>query len=313
MPGSSSSDRRTSSRSAPRSSATSPRRERGGQPGQGPTPRPRHRQRARDRRSASAAALGKRWVRPGMSVSTGRAVRGHEPAGDRPGADDADLLADDRARARSRRRRPARAPAGRGVARTSGPITGSPRELVVDRDRVAVGVDQPAGALDRGRGVAQVVQPELRRDEGGLPGGRRVVELEPDRAGSVRQVEGAGVPARRRPPRRPAPRGRRGSRAARRPANGVRTASRIVTVPGGGRAPPRAAAQLGRGGGVDLADRVVELADAGEPGREGDVGEAEVGGLDEHPRGLGAPGPGQRERAGAELGGEQPGRGGAGV
>ena len=69
-------------------------------------------------------------------------------------------------------------------------------------------------------------------------------------------------------------------------------------------APP---AQLGRGGGVDLADGVVELPDAGEPGGEGDVGEGQVGGLDQHPGGLGAPGPGQGERAGAELGGEERG------
>ena len=66
------------------------------------------------------------------------------------------------------------------------------------------------------------------------------------------------------------------------------------------------AAQLGRRRGVDLADRLVELTHAAEPGREGDVGRTEVGGLEQHPRGLGALGPRQRERAGAELLGEEP-------
>ena len=53
--------------------------------------------------------------------------------------------------------------------------------------------------------------------------------------------------------------------------------------------------------------RVVELPHAGEAGGEGDVGEGQVGRLDQHPRGLRAPGAGQRERTGAELAGEQPG------
>ena len=47
-----------------------------------------------------------------------------------------------------------------GGARTSGPTTGSPAKRVVDGDRVAVGVEQPAGALDRGAGVAEVGEPE---------------------------------------------------------------------------------------------------------------------------------------------------------
>ena len=60
-------------------------------------------------------------------------------------------------------------------------------------------------------------------------------------------------------------------------------------------------AELGRRRGVHLAHRVVELADAGEAGSEGDVGEGQVAGLDQGARGLCAAGAGQRQRAGAVL------------
>ena len=65
-----------------------------------------------------------------------------------------------------------------------------------------------------------------------------------------------------------------------------------------------AAAQLGRRRREDLADGVVELADRGEAGRERDLGERQLGRLDQQSRGVGALGAGERERAGAELGDE---------
>ncbi len=60
--------------------------------------------------------------------------------------------------------------------------------------------------------------------------------------------------------------------------------------------------QLGRGHRVHLADRVVELAHAGETGRERDLGRAEVGGLQQQPGGLRPLGAGERERARTEFG-----------
>ena len=66
----------------------------------------------------------------------------------------------------------------------------------------------------------------------------------------------------------------------------------------------RARRQVGRRRREHLANRVVELAHAPEPGRERDVGERQLGRLDEHARGLRALGAGQRERTGADLGGE---------
>ncbi len=44
--------------------------------------------------------------------------------------------------------------------------------------------------------------------------------------------------------------------------------------------------QLGRGEAVDGLHGLVELPDAGEPGRERGVGRAEVGGLQQQPRGV---------------------------
>jgi hypothetical protein len=55
-----------------------------------------------------------------------------------------------------------------------------------------------------------------------------------------------------------------------------------------------------------LEQRVVELPHAAEPGGERDLREAQVGGLDQDPGGLRPLGPGQRQRSGAEFGGEHP-------
>ena len=66
-------------------------------------------------------------------------------------------------------------------------------------------------------------------------------------------------------------------------------------------------AQPRRSGGEDFADGVVELAQAGEPGGEGDVGDADLGGLQQQPRGLGALSPSHCEWPGTELAGEEAG------
>ena len=109
------------------------------------------------------------------------------------------------------------------------------REGVVDRDRVAVGVEQPADPLDGGADVAQVAEPERRGHQRGAVAIEVVGQLEPDGARPVGQVEGAGVPAGSGVLDRPAPRGRRGTRSRASPANGVRTASRIRISPVAGR------------------------------------------------------------------------------
>ncbi len=69
--------------------------------------------------------------------------------------------------------------------------------------------------------------------------------------------------------------------------------------------PARPPTQLSRRARVHLAHGVVELAQAGEAGREGDVGERQVGGLDQQPRSLRALRARQRERPRAELDLEQ--------
>ena len=68
-------------------------------------------------------------------------------------------------------------------------------ELRVDGGRVAVGVEEAAYALARCRRVAQVVQPELGRDETGAAARGQVGEVEPDGAGTVGEVERSGVRA----------------------------------------------------------------------------------------------------------------------
>lgn len=68
---------------------------------------------------------------------------------------------------------------------------------------------------------------------------------------------------------------------------------------------------LAQGGGADredLAHGVVELADAGESGRERDVGHGQPGGLDEQPRGVRAVRPRQSQWARAEFAGQHAGQ-----
>ncbi len=72
---------------------------------------------------------------------------------------------------------------------------------------------------------------------------------------------------------------------------------------GGARLP--SPAQLGRRRREHLANRVVELADAGEARRERDLRDRHRGGLDQGARCLGSLCSGQRERTRTELGGEQ--------
>ena len=99
----------------------------------------------------------------------------------------------------------------------------------------------------------------------------------------------------------------RAARNARTPARsaGRRWASRSGMVPAVG-APlgPRAAtpAQVARGRCVDLPDGVVELADAGEASREGDLGDRQVGGLEQEAGRVRALRAGQGERSRADFG-----------
>ena len=302
MPGRASSRARTSSRSALRSSGTSPAASAAHRP---TSARPRERGigRVGRVRAASTSADGKsRSGRPRL-VGAGHAAVLARPAGPVTvaGAGHRDLLADDRA----------------------------------DRDLVAVDV---AGHAEPGRrshqpGEQRVLgQRVLHRDTGRSR--RRAAAGSARRPADVAQVldgepaahEAArGHASSRSSPTRPVPCGRRRVRAYQpgppastpatahgeegpAPCAGERRAHRQPQVEGadaGRRTDPRPAAQLGGRGGVDLADGVVELADAGEAGGERHVAERHRRGLHEHP-GRSAPGgPGQGQRPGPELGDEQ--------
>ena len=77
----------------------------------------------------------------------------------------------------------------------------------------------------------------------------------------------------------------------------MRIQARIATAGG---------AEPGRRRGEHVADGVVELPDARESGGERDVGCGQVGRLEQDPRGLRPLGSGERYRAGADLGDEDP-------
>ena len=187
-------------------------------------------------------------------------------------------------------------------------ITG---ERVGHGQRVAVGIDEPPRPLGRGRGVAQVLERQRGADERRLPRLEHVRYVESHHARPVRQREGAGVPARAgglhardRPGGQEVEQRCAGERGAHGQPHGHHAPTGLAAA---------ATAQLGRRRGVDLTHGLVELPDAGEAGRERNVGVGEVGGLDQHPSGLRPLRPGQRQRARAELGGEHPGEVAGGV
>ena len=211
------------------------------------------------------------------------------------------LLADDRPHAASRSGRRCRRRADPAVAATSGASAASAASAASIDYRVGVEVEQAAHAAHRRRQVAPVGEAErgcdvigggAQRHRGTWPCGRPSVRM-------YVSPSQCSTPATARAPR---------NSSSCRPANGTRAGRRTDTVPGStaGSAVRRVAAQIAGRRGVHLAHRVVELADAAEPGGEGDVGHAKSAGLDQGPGGLGALRPRQRQRSGAELVGEQP-------
>ena len=212
----------------------------------------------RAREQVGAAAAGPAGRRPA------RAVLRRQPGGGGAGGGHGDLLAEHGADGElvavdvAGHPQPGRRPDQRAEHGVAG-------ERVADGDGVAVGVEQAAYALDRGGEVAQVVRAGTSRARTpSCPASGWSAQLELDGAGAVGQPQGAGVRRRRRASRRPATArvARNPSSAA--PANGVRTARRSWTCRrwSRGRARPRSWVGVD---GVDLADRVVELADAAEP------------------------------------------------
>jgi hypothetical protein len=231
-----------------------------------------------------------------------RSARGRDQSrGEGAGAGDRDLLAQDR---------PdgelvgvggsGHAPSGRGGDQARQGRVGA--EDVVHRGRIGVQVEHPAAAGDGGTEVAEVGQPQPRGDRGaaGAAGG------EPDDGGTVRQVEHAGE--RRSVPLLQAGDGVRAEEQQHLVRRVRRAGRQAQGEPAGGAVAgcPFRAAQAAGGRGEDLAHGVVELPDAGEAGGEGDVGHRQVGGLDQQPRRLRAPRPGQGQRADSEFAHEQP-------
>ena len=232
------------------------------------------------------------------------AVLDREPRGDGARTGHADLLAQHRAYGDLVAVDMSGHAQARGLPdqRSEDPVLG---ERVGHGHRIAVGVEQASRPLHRRRGVAQVGEGELGPDEGGRAHLRHVWQREPDGAGPVRQGDGAGV------------RLTLDHLDARDGAQGEEVEQLGAGVGGAHGQPHHHApsATLGRPrrprssvGETAYTSRTVSLnwRMLLKPGGERHVGEAHVGGLDQDPRGLRAARPGQRQRAGAELVGEQP-------
>ena len=300
MPGSASRSRRARSRSAPGSSSTTPSRS------AAQTPRSVSRRRAGIASTSSSACgdgggVGKTCVSEPSGAAQRLAVALHDARGVRARRRDRDLLAEHRAhgdlgavdaaghaQAGARARRAARA-AGRSRAPLRTAVGSASRS---SRRR------QRATATPRSRTSARRSEHCTQPSPGRELGDRR----------AVRQAQRAPVAAVGR-----ALLDARDARAGAKNANsapsssGARYGESQRDRPGAGgvrlAAPP---AQLARREREDLADRVVELPHAREAGRERDLGEAELGRLDQRARRLRALRARERERPGAELGRDEP-------
>ena len=191
------------------------------------------------------------------------------------------------------------------------------RECGVDRDGVGVEVEQATNPGDERRQVGEGREPGLDVDRRrGVVAVRREAdecrtagkpECSPVRVGS-RDLD-AGECAGREPGE-DACRVERGSRGQAK-AHDACSGARAVGGDRLARRPPFAKAgcgpQLERTALVDLADRVVELADAAEARCERDIRHAQRRGGEERPSRLCPVRAGEGQRTGAELGGEHPG------
>ena len=178
---------------------------------------------------------------------------------------------------RSRSRRPPGQPYPRLLARPAGRAPGPRRARPSTASGSASRSSSRRQRATAGGEVADVGQPQRRRDVPGRRGSathRRAVR-QAQRARCTSVAGHSSTPGTARAPRNSS------SASA---CSGARYGSRSAIAPvtrSAGRA-AGAAAQLGRRRRVDLTDRVVELADAAEAGGERDVGQPQVGRLDQH-------------------------------
>ena len=189
--------------------------------------------------AARVAASGKRWVSPSTGCATGRPCAATSRAGDRARAGDADLLAEHRADrdlvpvdvTGHPQPRPLPGPAGRSPGRRRTRRRPRPGR---SRRRAAGAPARSRRAMSRRSSSANVAVTNAV-----CRGSRLVGDLQPHGAGAVRQRRGSGrtspspaasTPGTARVARKP---------SSARPANGVRTASRIVDRARSPGRPPR--------------------------------------------------------------------------
>ena len=221
--------------------------------------------------AASASAVGNAVVSAPSGSSSGVAVRRDQPAGQRAGARHRDLLAEDRTHRELEPVDRAGHPQARAAPRRAAPAPGRSASTASIDGRVRVQVEQPAqprrppcpgrtgpaGAAARSRGPAPGVTSTT--------------------AAPCRVADDAAQRSAPSASSTPATARGRGSRSSSAAPYGSRCTSRSTSAAGPpvGRRPRRRsgrAAQLGRRAAELLAHHVVELPDAGEPGRERDLG-----------------------------------------
>ena len=292
MPGRASSRARASSRSAPGVEHDLAARQRLREPEQRAAARAGHRQPAGST-PARAAAEGNVCDGAERPRSSGSRASRDQPAGQRGGAGQRHLLAEHRPHrqlvavdvaghppSRAPLRRAGRAPGPRPAPRAT--ACGSESRSSSDRQRwTAAARSRRSSSQSRACDVP-VGRPQLHRP------------------GAVRQPRGC---AGRRPRRPPPPRARRGGR-------GRRSAPRRRGEPGRAAAGParrcarRARATAGRAGSPGVVAKISRTVALNwrtlrEAGRERDIADRDLGGLEKHPRGLRPLSTGQREWAGA--------------
>ena len=141
-------------------------------------------------------------------------------------------------------------------------------EQLVDRDRVGVQVEQPAQPGHRRAEVARVGQPQRGHARAPAAGASAP---SPARAAAAASARTSPSTTDSTPATRAGARGSQQPGRVERRRNGSRSTS-VPAAAGVAAAPPGLGAQRARRHPVHRADGVVELADAGEPGRERDVG-----------------------------------------
>ena len=230
----------------------------------------------RGRHRRAPRASGNRCVSPPSGAARGVPARATSRPARVRAAGDTDLLAEHRSCRDLRAVHRAREVGRPGAFATKRAEIGIGAELLGDRMRIRIEVEQPAAALHRRREVPKVVEPQHRARRGRAEASAR----RPPRRGA------GAVHAGRCHRRSPRHRGRpalRGTRAARRRRRALGTAGATRSAPGGATSLARRARRRSVGAAAKTA-RIVSLnwRMLANPAAKATSANGQLGGLDEH-------------------------------